>query len=120
MVYFFCLHSQSQIEKANENALIGWVAQWMELDTLNNIAMEGLEGYQDMATESLSITSRSGTKSALWTGRNINTVVRTVTFFDDNDLYVRSFVTVKNDGPNIITDFYCKTLRHCLPYNLNS
>ena len=90
------------------NRIDAFVLQWTELNTLNNVAMDGLQGYQDMTTESLSITSRSGTKSALWTGRNINIVVRTVTFFSDNDLYVRSFVTVKNDGPNIITDFYCK------------
>jgi hypothetical protein len=86
----------------------GWVTAYNESRNAMLTVNEGLQQYQGLPTGSFDITSVGTRKSALWSGASGSMSVRKVTAFGDDDLFVRTSVTLKNSGPNIMSDVYCE------------
>ena len=86
----------------------GAVIQFSEDSVITNIAMYGLQNYEDMVPSLFEVTSSSDRESALWEGIRSPLLVRAVTSFDDEGFYVRVSVTLKNEGPKPLEDVYCE------------
>ena len=88
----------------------GFIMQWTELgSTQGPTVNEDIQGYCDVAPSSFKITSNGNTLSSLWIGSYGNIVVKKATYFNANDFHFRTSVTVKNVGPNAMSNLYCKS-----------
>ena len=86
----------------------GSVIQFTEGSTSTNMAMYGLQGYEDMAPSLFEVTSSADRLSAMWEGVRGPLSMRTVTSFEDEGFIVRTSVTMKNVGGSSLEDVYCE------------
>ena len=91
----------------------GFTVQWTTESAsgdpqVNSLTNQGLQAYAQTPTALFAITSSPGIQSALWVGKGDGSLaVSAVTHFSNTGMFIRTSVTLKNEGSIPMNDIYC-------------
>jgi hypothetical protein len=89
---------------------LGWSMQYTLDDAVKVLVMDGLGNIHDVVTSTFGSSSDNLTRRALWSGSYQAVTVSSITAFGLEDLYVRTYVSVRNNGLGTLSNYSCKII----------